>query len=109
VHRQSFLAGTCLVVAAVLAGCGAATIRPNVQTGRADVNGAGDGGTIETGDWNYSLPTSGVTWIDSKGTSHDGGRPDCLAPGTSTDIQFAAVNIQVGNSTWRAVVWLSCQ
>ncbi|HEX7948903.1 MAG TPA: hypothetical protein VF494_01035 [Candidatus Limnocylindrales bacterium] len=108
-RSKSFLVGACLVVATIVAGCGAGTVSPNVQTGHAVVNGAGDGGTIETSDWNYGLPTSGVTWVDGQGASHDGGRPDCLAPGTSRDIRFAAVNVQVGSATWRAVVWVSCQ
>lgn len=105
----ALLVGACLPLAAVLAGCGAGTVTPNVQVGHAVVNGAGTGGTIETSDWNYGLPTSGVNWVDRTGSLHDGGRPDCLAPGTSRDIQFAAVNVHVGESTWRAVVWVSCQ
>jgi hypothetical protein len=110
-HAKSLVAGGCLVLVAILAGCGAGTVSPSVQTGHAVVNGAGDGGTIETSDWNYGLPTSGVNWVDSQGTVHDAGsgRPDCLAPGSQADIQFAAVNVRVGDSTWRAVVWVSCQ
>jgi hypothetical protein len=109
VRRGAVLAGACLLTAWILAGCGAAVVSPNVQTGRADVNAAGDGGSITTTDWTYSLPTTGITWVDRQGSLHDGGRPECLAPGTSTDVKFAAVDIQVGGSTWRAVVWISCQ
>jgi len=62
-----------------------------------------------TSDWTYSLPTTGVTWVDRQGGLHDGGRPECLAPGTSTDVTFAAVEVRVGAATWRTVVWVSCQ
>ncbi len=98
-----------LAAAAALGGCGAVTVSPGVQTGRADVNAAGDGGSITTGDWTYGLPTSGVGWVDRQGALHDGGRPECLAPGTSAEVRFAAVPVQVGGSSWRAVVWISCQ
>ena len=70
---------------------------------------AGDGGSITTSTWTYSLPTEGVNWTDREGTIHDAGRPDCLALGTSTDVRFAAVQVTVEGSTWRPVVWISCQ
>src|SRR5512135_1152145 len=81
-RSRPVLVGACVALAAILAGCGAGTVKPNIQTGHAVVNGAGTGGTIETSDWNYGLPTSGVNWVDSQGSVHDGGRPECLAPGT---------------------------
>ena len=109
VHRGAVLVGACLVAAGMLAGCGTAPVSPNVQTGRADVNAAGDGGSITTTDWTYSLPTAGITWVDRQGSLHDRGHPECLAPETSTDVKFAAVEVHVGASTWRAVVWISCQ
>jgi hypothetical protein len=89
--------------------CGGGTVSPDIQTGRADVNAAGDGGSITTADWTYSLPTEGIAWTDRDGSYHDGGRPDCLAPGTSSEIRFAAVETRVEGSTWRAVVWISCE
>ena len=101
--------GAWLVASGILAGCSGGSVSPDIQTGRADVNAAGDGGSISTSDWTYGLPTTGVAWVDSQGSRHDGGRPDCLAPGTSTDVQFAAVEVHVDRSTWRAVVWISCQ
>ena len=98
-----------LVAAALLAGCSAGPVSPDVQSGRADVNSDGSGGSLVTSDWTYSLPTTGVTWVDRQGGLHDGGRPECLAPGTSTDVTFAAVEVRVGAATWRTVVWVSCQ
>lgn len=92
----------------LIAGCQTA-ISPQVQTGRADVNATGDGGSISTSDWTYSLPTEGIVWVDRGGVRHDGGRPECLPPGASTQIRFAAVETRVGDATWRAVVWISCQ
>ena len=105
----AIVVGVCLVAAGILTGCGGAAVSPDIQTGRADVNAAGDGGSISTSAWTYGLPTEGVTWIDRQGIEHDGGRPECLAPGTSTDVRFAAVEVRVGGSTWRPVVWISCQ
>jgi hypothetical protein len=109
VRSGAVLVGAWLMTAVTLVGCGAAGVSPDVQTGRADVNAAGDGGSISTTDWTYSLPTAGINWVDRQGNLHDGGRPECLAPGTSADVNFAAVEVHVGASTWRAVVWISCQ
>jgi hypothetical protein len=108
-RRSVVLVATFLLTAALVSGCGGGAIIPNVLTGRADVNAAGDSGSITTSDWTYSLPTEGVTWTDHQGNVHDGGRPDCLGPGTSTEIRFAAVETRIEGSTWRAVVWISCQ
>jgi hypothetical protein len=107
--RAVMVSAMCLVLAASVAGCAAGPVSPEVQTGRADVNADGTGGSIETGDWTYDLPTSGITWVDVQGALHDAGRPDCLVPGTSTEVSFAAVRVQVGTETWRPVVWISCQ
>jgi hypothetical protein len=108
VRSRTLLVGAFLA-AGILSSCGAGAVSPDIKTGRADVNAAGDGGSITTADWTYSLPTAGINWIDRQGSLHDRGRPECLAPGTSTDVRFAAVDVQVGGSTWRAVVWISCQ
>jgi hypothetical protein len=108
-HSRVFVVGACLLVAGILSGCTSSAISPNIQTGRADVNETGDGGSITTSDWTYGLPTEGVSWVDRQGSLHDRGRPECLAPGTSTQIRFAAVNVEVDGVTWRPVVWLSCQ
>lgn len=107
--RSGAVLATGLVLAALLEACGGGTVSPAVQTGRADVNGDGTGGSISTNDWTYGLPTSGVMWIDRQGRSHDTGLPECLAPGGSTNVKFAAVEVQVGGATWRTVVWISCQ
>jgi hypothetical protein len=109
VRSGAFLVEACLVAAGMLAGCAIGAVSPDVQTGRADVNAAGDGGSITTTDWTYSLPTAGIMWVDRQGSLHDGDRPECLAPGTSTDVKFAAVEVHVGAAGWRAVVWISCQ
>lgn len=107
--RVVLVGSACVVAALALAGCGAGPVSPEVQTGRADVNGDGTGGSIETSDWTYDLPTGGITWVDRLGGLHDSGLPECLAPGMSTDVMFAAVEVQVGTETWRPVVWISCQ
>jgi hypothetical protein len=108
-RSRVFVTGACLMVAVIVSGCATGAVSPDIQTGRADVNAAGDGGSITTSDWTYGLPTEGVNWVDAEGTFHDGGRPECLAPGTSTEVRFAAVNVEVDGQTWRPVVWISCQ
>lgn len=109
-RRGAVLTAGVLIVAALVGACGSGEpVSPAVQTGRADVNGDGTGGSISTSDWTYGLPTAGVVWIDRQGTRHDRGLPECLAPGSSTDVKFAAVEVHVGGDTWRPVVWISCQ
>jgi predicted small lipoprotein YifL len=103
-----------LAIACVAAGCGgpvsvpgAVGVIPEIQTGRAD---AGETAiSISTDDWTYGVPSDGVTWIDKDGSLHDTGRPDCLAPGVSRQIRFAAVQVTVQGSTWRPVIWVSCR
>ena len=108
VRSKAVLSVAFLTAIAMVAGCAGGSVSPRVQTGRADVNAVGDGGSITTSEWTYGLPTAGVNWVDHQGNLHDSGRPECLAAGTSTDIQFAAVEVQVGGTTWRPVVWISC-
>jgi len=92
-----------VLVSACNAGPGAA---PGIQIGRAD---AAEGAiSISTPDWTYSVPLDGVLWVDQMGL-HDAGRPACLAPGVSREIQFAAVEVTVQGTTWRPVVWVSCR
>ncbi|MGH2513289.1 MAG: hypothetical protein ACRDGQ_11440 [Candidatus Limnocylindrales bacterium] len=69
-RSRAVLVGACLVAAGVLGDCGSGTVNPEVQTGRADVNAAGDGGSITTGDWTYGLPTVGITWVDPLDDGH---------------------------------------
>lgn len=99
----------------LLAGCGPVLeapapttgLTPRIQSGRAD---AGETAiSISTPEWTYGVPSDGVTWVDAAGTRHDSGRPDCLKPGMSRQIRFAAVEVTVQGSTWRPVVWISCQ
>jgi hypothetical protein len=99
VRRRVVLVVACLVAAGILAGCRAGAVSPDIKTGRADVNAAGDGGSITTSDWTYSAPMAGINWVDRQGSVHDRGRPECLVPGTSTEVRFAAVEVQLGGST----------
>lgn len=66
--------------------------------------------SIETADWTYGVPLDGVAWISDTGVWHEGGRPDCLQPSdVSIPVRFAAVEVTVEGSTWRPVVWVSCE
>lgn len=96
-----------VIAAAVSAACQGAAASPEIQTGRAD---AAEGAiSISTSDWTYSVPLDGAFWVDQAGTLHDSGRPECLAPGVSRQVRFAAVETTVEGVTWRPVVWVSCQ
>lgn len=101
------LVGAMVIAAAVSVACQSGSVSPQVQTGRAD---AAEGAiSISTSDWTYSVPLDGVVWIDEAGSRHDSGRPECLAPGVSRQIRFAAVETTIEEATWRPVVWVSCQ
>ena len=56
-----------------------------------------------------AVPLEGVNWVDAMGSTHESGRPECLAPGTSREVKFAAVAVTIEGRTWRPVVWVSCQ
>ena len=105
-----------LIAATVLlAACSFSTDSPTdvpgsslvILSGRADPTETG--GSIETGEWTYALPVNDVPWIDELGTRHEDGRPDCLQPGVSRQIRFAAVEVTIEDSTWRPVVWIDCR
>jgi hypothetical protein len=96
-----------LALVALVAGCQTGTVEPRIETGRAD---AAEGAiSIETAEWTYSVALDGVMWLDATNTWHDGGRPECLEPGASREVEFAAVEVSVRGTTWRPVVWVSCQ
>ncbi len=66
--------------------------------------------SIEADGWTYAVPLDGVTWIDAAGSTHDGGRPDCLAADVPAHpVRFAAVEVSVEGRTWRPVVWVDCR
>lgn len=63
--------------------------------------------------WTYGIPLD-VAWTDADGSFHQTGRPACLPidsgpSGMVGPITFASVNVVVGSSSWRQVVWVSCR
>ncbi len=107
------VASLALVVAAAAAfmGCTGPAPAPvnssnvTMHTGRAD---AGETAiSVEADGWTYSIPTD-VRWVDGGGVAHDGGRPDCLEPGESSLVRFAAVELTVEGVSWRPVIWVAC-
>ncbi len=103
-RRAPVFAG--LGLALLIIGCGGSS-EPMLLTGRADA--AENAISISTDGWTYSVPLDGVAWEDEAGRRHEGGRPACLEPGASRQIDFAAVEVTVEDSTWRPVVWVSCR
>jgi hypothetical protein len=79
-----------------------------VREGRADVNGDGSALSIETPDWTYG-GSFGFMWIDAAGTTHDRDAPDCLPPGASRMVRFAATEVTVDGRTWRPIVLVDCR
>lgn len=100
-----------MLAAVLIAACSARVAQPNTtQILTGQVHAAEGAISIETGDWTYGVPLDGVRWVDAAGTVRESGRPDCLAPSaTGTRVAFAAVDVTVNGSTWRPVVWVSCQ
>ena len=77
-------------------------------TGRAQV---GDHvATIYVNDWAYGVLDS-VPWLDSAGSFHEGGWPDCLGGvGGSPLVRFGAAPVTLPNDmTIRAVVFVDCR
>jgi hypothetical protein len=113
-HRAVKRVGTFAAGVVMVAACGSATPSAaeapaapvEILTGRAD---AEEGAiSIETGDWTYNVPLD-VMWMDTLGSWHESGRPECLTPGVSRQIRFAAVEVTIEDSTWRPVVWVDCR
>jgi hypothetical protein len=62
--------------------------------------------TIESGGWFYGLSES-VAWIDTSGSFHEDGWPDCLgSAGTRPHVRFGAVSVP--SLEIRAVVYVDC-
>jgi hypothetical protein len=66
--------------------------------------------SLEADGWTYNVPLD-VPWTDQSGVFHDGDRPACLAATITADVavSFAWVDVAVGGSGWRQVVWVGCQ
>ena len=76
-----------------------------MHTGRADAGETAN--SVDADGWTYSVPID-VAWVDGARRYHDGGRPDCLDPGESSLIRFAATEVSVEGTHWRPVVWVAC-
>ena len=100
------------IVAVVLFGAGfivgSAQAGTSLHTGMASSTEQTIGVTAD--EWTYGIPLD-IRWEDEVGTLHFGGRPDCLPPSDTEvgPITFAAIEVSVGDATWRQVVWVSCR
>ena len=103
-----------LVATALLAGvagyvAGGSQSGVLVMTGSAH-SGEGQVGVQDADGREYGIPLDMISWVDSNGSLHDRGRPECLPPtGQSKPVKFAAVEVSVEGVTWRPVVWVSCR
>jgi hypothetical protein len=78
------------------------------HTGQAEI---GDHeASVSVGGWTYGFQDSVPMWIDTGGSVHQDGWPDCLGPsGTQKQIRFATVNVTTAAVSWRQVVAVDCR
>ena len=110
VWRTAWILGVAVLLAIAATGCasGASNANVTIHTGTAHA-GIDQVGIKGDDGWYYDIP-SDVMWTDSAGTWHDGEWPACLpATGQSARVRFASTQVTVNGTTWRPVVWVSCQ
>jgi hypothetical protein len=77
------------------------------HTGRAYVGASVV--TIDYDGWTYGASDAVPSWIDSEGTWHEGGWPDCLRPvGARLDVRFQARTVTISDTTTRPIVAVDC-
>jgi hypothetical protein len=58
----------------------------------------------------YAISYDVIAWLDSKGSQHDSGRPECLPqPGEKKAVTFGVVPWTLEGVTRRSVVWVNCR
>ena len=67
--------------------------------------------SIESGGWTYGAEGSIPAWIDTQGTRHDGGWPDCLDGPVGSDraVRFRAPTVHVDGGSFRPIVVVDCR
>jgi len=67
--------------------------------------------SVEVGGWTYGFRQTVPLWIDTSGTTHDGGWPDCLRPiGAKVRVRFGEVPVTAPTGAGeREVVWVDCR
>jgi NO-binding membrane sensor protein with MHYT domain len=80
---------------------------PAVYTGDGYVGA--DVATFQVGDTGYGFRSS-VSWMDSAGSFHASGWPDCLVKlQAATGVRFAGATLWFGQVGISQVVWVDCQ
>jgi hypothetical protein len=62
---------------------------------------------VQSAGWTYAIPLD-ILWVSPDGTIHEGQRPSCLPLYRRTRIVFGSVDVTIGNSGTRSVVWVHC-
>lgn len=66
--------------------------------------------TMMQGGWAYGFSGDGVSWIDSRGSQHDGGWPACLRGPGLVRATFGVIPVtNPDGSSVRQVVWVDCR
>lgn len=103
-----------LVATALLAG-GAGYVAGGSRSGVSILTGDAQSGIDQTSaqtpnGFSYDIPVDRIHWVDSEGSLHENGRPECLpSAGQAKAVKFAAVEVSIEGVTWRPVVWVSCR
>jgi len=108
--RQVAIPAVCVLVG-LLAGYQLGHHHSAAVTWHTRLAGIGDHEvSISTPGWTYGAQDSVPGWIDSRGTTHDGGWPDCLnASGTQKQVRFAATNVTTAGTSSRQIVLVDCR
>jgi hypothetical protein len=107
----AILVATALLAGALgyVAGGGASRSTASILTGDAQA-GANQVSALAPDGFYYGIPVDGILWTDSKGSTHDNGRAECLpAAGKAARVKFAAVQWTAGGIASRSVVWVDCR
>lgn len=83
---------------------GVSILTGNAQSGPAQTS-------VQTPDGvYYAISHDVIFWVDSKGSLHSSGRPECLPPaGQSGPVTFGVVNWMLDGVIRPSVVWVSCR
>jgi hypothetical protein len=67
--------------------------------------------SVETDDWTYGASESVPAWIDSGGTDHESGWPDCLdgPVGSTRSVRFLAPEVEYDGGSFRPIVVVDCR
>jgi|GEM_PF-3187822 len=79
---------------------------PHVSVLTGEAYFSGYQADVQVNGWTYNVPLD-VSWLGAGGAWNDHGRPACLRVGRHP-LTFGEVPVNLGGTSWRQVVWVSC-